>query len=94
MVGTNPVPGNLSMEELAATLTSEEQLGFERLTALVIDPAQPRNLATFVADTTQLGALVVCASGSAGGGEKILSTMAYVSGAVTKVDVYRLKRGK
>ena len=93
MVGINPVPSNLSMEDLAATLTNEEQLGFERLTALAADPAQPRNLATFVADPTQLGALSICASGSPSSGDKVLSTTAYSSGALTKIDVYRLKKG-
>jgi len=64
------------------------------LTALAVDPAQPRNLATFVADPAQLGALLICASGSTGSGDKILSTTAYVSGAPIKIDLYRLKRGK
>lgn len=37
MAGTVPVSGSLSMEDLAATLTKNEQLGFEQVTALSID---------------------------------------------------------
>jgi hypothetical protein len=82
------------MDDLAATLTNEEQLGFERLTAFAADTAQPRNLATFVADTTQLGGLSICASGSTCGGEKMFSTTAYINGTLTKFDIYRLKKGE
>ncbi|HWG21347.1 MAG TPA: hypothetical protein VG225_12525 [Terracidiphilus sp.] len=90
MAGTIPVDGNLTMEDLAATLTREEQLAFEQLTALTVDPSQPRNLATFIAQDEQLGMLAICATGAAAQGAKILSTTAYVKQTQTKIDVYRL----
>ena len=91
MAGTIPVAGNMSMDNLAATLTRKEQ-DFEQLTGLSIDPAvgASRNLATFIAQDNQLGALSICASGAASQGTKVLSTTVYISGAQTKVDVYRL----
>ena len=47
MAGTIPVAGNLSMDNLAATLTKEEQLTFSQLTGLTPDESTtpPRNLA-------------------------------------------------
>jgi hypothetical protein len=93
MVGTSPVSGDLSMDNLAATLTGEEQSQFEQLTALVVDPAVARNLATFISQPKQLGELSICASGAASTGTKLLSTTAYVSGKQTKIDVYRLPLG-
>jgi hypothetical protein len=90
MAGTIPADGNLTMDTLAASLTNEEQLGFEQLTALTVDASAAGNLATFINQSTQLGALSICASGAASAGAKILSTIAYVSGKQTKIDVYRL----
>ena len=37
MVGIVPIPGNLSMANLAATITATEQLDFNELTALTVD---------------------------------------------------------
>lgn len=90
MAGTIPVDGTLSMDDLAATLTTEEQLAFERLTALAIDTAQPRNLATFDNEQNQLGTLAIVAKDAASQGTKILSANVYISGATTDIDVYRL----
>jgi hypothetical protein len=90
LAGTFPVSGDLAMDDLAAALTSEEQLGFEQLTGLAIDSTKARNLATFTNSPNQLGALSICASGAAAKGTKLFSTTAYVSGKQTKIDVYRL----
>ncbi len=91
MVGTIPVAGNLSMADLAATLTRNEQ-AFTRLTTLTVDTrgGSPQNLATFVNDDDQLGKLAIVAKGAASQGTKILSPTVYISGAETDVDVYRL----
>jgi hypothetical protein len=90
MAGTVPVAGNLTMVNLAATLTKHEQLAFEQVTGLAVDPAQARNLVTTVDQPLQLGALSICAKGGASGGTKVLSTTAYIAGTKTGVDVYRL----
>lgn len=90
MVGTSPVSGDLSMDDLAATLTVEEQSQFEQLTALVIDPNAARNLATFITHADLLGELNIVASGAPSAGTKILSPTAYIEGKQTKIDVYRL----
>ena len=90
MAGTVPVSGDLTMDNLAATLTRREQSAFEQVTALSIDPAQTRNLVTTVSQPQQLGALSICAAGAASQGTKILSTTVYISGTKTNVDLYRL----
>lgn len=92
MAGTFPVAGNLSMSDLAATLTRKEQLDFLQLTGLASDQqaTPPRNLATFVNNQSQLGSLSICASGATSTGTKILSVRAYISGRLTPIDVYRL----
>jgi hypothetical protein len=90
MAGTVPVSGDLTMDNLAATLTRREQLAFEQVTALSIDPAQTRNLVTTVSQPQQLGALSICAAGAVSQGTKILSTTVYISGAKTNIDLYRL----
>lgn len=92
MAGTVPVAGDLPMDTLAATLASAEQLRFEQLTGLAVDPAKTRNHATFIDQQNQLGSLAICASGAASAGTKLLSTTAYVSGKQTKIDVYRLPK--
>lgn len=92
MVGTVPVPGDLSMEVLAATLTKNEQ-DFTQLTALAVDPTPgvKGNRATFVAQENELGALSICASGTSSTGTLVFSAVTvYVGGALTKIDVYRL----
>lgn len=94
MAGIYPVDGNLAMEELAATLTSKEQLEFMQLTGLAIDPAQPRNQATFINQNNQLGQLAIVAKEAASQGNKILSITVYIGGAKTEVDVYRLPGGQ
>ena len=90
MAGTVPVSGNLTMENLAATLTRREQLAFEQVTALSIDSTQVRNLVTTVSQPQQLGALSICAAGSTRQGTKVLSATVYISGAKTNIDLYRL----
>jgi hypothetical protein len=92
MVGTIPAPGNLSMSELAGYMTEKEQLNLAQLTALAVDPAadKKRNLATYIDQPDQLGALTVVASGAASAGTKLLSTTAYVSSTQAKIDIYRL----
>ncbi len=90
MAGTFPVSGDLTKEQLAATLTRREQLAFERVTALTIDTKQVRNLVTTVTEPQQLGAIAIVDAGSPSPGTKILSTTAYISGSQTKVDMYRL----
>lgn len=93
MAGTYPVDGNLSMANLAATLTSKEQLEFLQLTGLAVDPAQARNMATFINQNNQLGKLTIVAKGATSQGTKILSTTVYISGTKTDVDIYRLPLG-
>ncbi|MGA3349707.1 MAG: hypothetical protein ABSC33_11855 [Candidatus Sulfotelmatobacter sp.] len=90
MAGTVPVSGDLTMDDLAATLTRREQSAFEQVTALTIDPAQTRNLVTTVSQPQQLGALSICAAGASSQGTKILSTTAYISGTKTNINLYRL----
>jgi hypothetical protein len=96
MVGTIPVSGGFTMDALAAALIRNEQ-NFTQLTALGIDPASGAtgNLATFIAQDNQLGALSIVAEGAPAPaqGTKILSTTAYVSSKQTKIDVYRLALG-
>jgi hypothetical protein len=89
LAGTVPVSGDLTMENLAATLTRREQLAFEQVTTLSIDPTQARNLVTTVSQSQQLGALSICAAGATNQGTKVLSTTAYISGAQTNIDLYR-----
>jgi hypothetical protein len=91
MAGTTPVSGDLTMVDLAATLTQNEQLLFEQVTGLAVDPTQARNLVTMVDQANILGTLAIVAKGGASGGMKILSTTVYISGTKTDVDVYRLK---
>lgn len=93
MVGTVPQPGNLSMSDLADHLTQKEQLNITQLTALTVDPAAgvQRNLATFIQQPNQLGALSICQQGAASSGTKLFSTTAYISGTKTDIDVYRLQ---
>jgi hypothetical protein len=90
MVGTIPADGNSTMDNLAASLTNEEALGLEQLTALTVDPATVGNLATFDKQKQRLGMLAIVASGASSPGTKILSTTVYISGTKTAVDVYRL----
>ena len=94
MVVTFPVAGNLSTQDLAATLTSAEQLNFEQLTALTFDTTQARNLATFISQSNQLGKLAIVAKGAASQGTKILSTTVYISSAKMGINVYRLPVGQ
>lgn len=91
MPGTYTVAGDLSMNVLASTISTSEQLRQDRLVALKPDPTQARNLAEFVAETTvTLGLLSICAAGAVSAGSKLFSASAYVNGTVTNVDVYRL----
>ena len=90
MAGTAPVSGDLTNQQLAATLTRREQLAFERVTALTIDTTQARNLVTTVSEPQQLGAISIVAAGTPSQGTKVLSTTAYISGSKTNIDLYRL----
>jgi hypothetical protein len=90
MVGITPVSGDLSMEDLAATLTSDEQMGFQEVTGLAIDPAAPRNLVTTISQPNAPGPLAIVARGADSAGTKFLSPTVYISGTKTDVDVYRL----
>jgi hypothetical protein len=90
VAGTVPVSGDLSMEDLAATLTRREQLAFEQVTALTFDTTQARNLVSTIDQVQQLGELAVCASGNASEGTKILSSTVYISGTKAAIDLYRL----
>lgn len=92
MAGTLPAPGDKSMLDLAGYLTQKEQLDFLQLTALTVDPAPAanRNLATYINQDAQLGALAIVAQAAASQGTRILSTTAYISGTKTDIDVYRL----
>ncbi len=85
-----PISGTLTMDNLAASLTAHEQLVFQEVTALTADATQVQNLVTTVSQPNQLGALAICASGANSAGTKLFSTTAYISGAKSAVDVYRL----
>lgn len=80
------------MLDLGGYLTEKEQLNFAQLTALVVDPAAGavRNMATYIDQPAQLGAISIVAKGAASNGTKILSTSAFISGTKTDVDIYRL----
>jgi hypothetical protein len=88
--GTIPVSADLTLETLAATLTRREQLAFEQVTVLSIDPTEVRNLVTTVTQPQQLGALSIVAAGTTSPGTKILSSTVYISGVKTNIDLYRL----
>ena len=92
MPGILPMPGNLSMDDLAGRLTKHEQLLFEEITALVQDPdaTLKRNRATFVDQVNQTGSVAIVSRGAACGGKKIVSTNVYILGVPTDVDVYRM----
>jgi hypothetical protein len=91
MVGTFAVAGNLSMSNLAATLTRNEA-DFTRLTALEVDtrPGSSQNMATFENEDDQLGQLGIVARGAASPGTKILSPTVFINNTKTDIDVYRL----
>jgi hypothetical protein len=83
---------DLSLDQISDTLTTKEQLRVTQLTALEADAAaaQKRNLATFIARTQDIGAVLVVAAGSSATGTKILDNKSvFVSGALQQVDVYR-----
>jgi hypothetical protein len=96
MVGDFPAPGNMSMSGLAAYLTDKEQLNLAQVTKLVVDPAAEKksNIATYIAQPDQLGAVLICASGAkpdqTTDTTPPLSTTAYISGIKTAIDIYRL----
>ncbi len=92
MVGDIPISGNLSMADLAATITANEQLEFKQLTALMIDTGSnpPKNLGTFINQPDQLGELAIVAAGAASAGTKLFSTKVYLLSKLTNVDLYRL----
>ncbi len=89
MAGTIPVSGTLTMNALADALNRHEQLTFEKVTGLAIDPTQARNLITTVAQDQQLGAISIFAAGAPQPGNKILATTAYISGVETLIEIYR-----
>ena len=92
MVGQVNVSGTGSMADIANAITRSEQLEFTQLTGLVFDPATPaQNLATFVASTTQFGAVAIVATGTNSPGTAITTnTTIYVNSTKTAVDVYHL----
>ncbi len=90
MTGTVPVSGQLSLQQLADTLTKYEQYDFQRVTGLVADHAGSRNLVTLTPEPQRLGRIAVASTGSTGSGVKFLSAIVYVSGVETHVDLYRL----
>lgn len=90
MIGTLPVPANLSMTDLASLLTIKEQLTFVQLVALSADPGRELNLATYIDQPEQLGALAIVSMGVSSPGTKILSTTVYIMNAKAAIDVYRL----
>jgi hypothetical protein len=90
MKGTLPVPADLSMANLASRLTIKEQLTFVQLVGLAPDPERELNLATYIDQPEQLGALAIVGKGASSPGTKILSTTAYVLNAKAAIDVYRL----
>ena len=90
MTGTVPVSGQLSMQQLADTLTKYEQLDFQRVTGLVADHANSRNLVTFTPESQRLGRIAIFATGNASSGTKFLSAIALISGAETHIDLCRL----
>src|ERR1700743_134603 len=90
MAGTIPVSGKFTMQKLADTLTRHEELTFEQVTGLAIDPTKVGNLVTTIGQPTQLGPLAICAKGAKQDGDKILSTTAYITGVKKQIDVYRL----
>lgn len=85
------IPGNLTTGGLAATITRQEQLNFTELKALIADPnAAGANVGTFADQPNPIGSLFICNDGTVGKGNKLFSTKAYVGGALTTIDVYRL----
>jgi hypothetical protein len=93
MAETYSVPGNLSRDALAATLSVEEQKMNELLTDLKANPKSKDNLATFTdyEQPDQLGLLSIPKSGAAPTGTKVLSAVtAYIDGKQTQIDVYRM----
>ncbi len=89
MTGTVPIPGSLTLQELADKLNRHEQLGSEQVTGLGMDPTHARNLLTTIAQAQQLKPLVLCTAGTDTPGDKILSATVYVVGVATDIDVYR-----
>lgn len=87
---TKPVSGDLSMENLAASLTTYEQLVFEKVSVLKADATSSKNILTLEDCPDQLGALFICKAGGASGGNKLFTTTAFISGHKLDVDVYRL----
>ena len=90
MSSTKAVSGDLSMEDLAASLTTYEQLVFEEVKDLKADDATSKNIVTIVDCPNQLGALFICKAGGASGGNKLFSATAFISDHKMEVDVYRL----
>ncbi len=85
-----PISGTLTMDVLAASLTTNEQLNFQEVTALAADSTQVQNLVTTKDQPNQLGALSLCATGATSPGTKLFSTTVYISSEKKAVDVYRL----
>jgi hypothetical protein len=84
------VPGDLSMADLAATLTRQEQLKFQQLEDLKQSPENDgKNSATFKETAAQLGPLTIVDSGAASSGKKLFETKALILQKLTSIDVYR-----
>ena len=84
------ISGNLTLADLASSLTAQEQLNFQQVTGLAAHATQVLNVVTTVDQPKQLGILSIVASGKPSPGAKLLSETVYVLGVKTPVDVYRL----
>jgi hypothetical protein len=91
MAKTVSVSGNLSKEDLAATLTRKEQLGLLELKTLVQSPSSDgTNQAGFENQPNQLGELAVVDAGATSSGSKLFSTKAFILKKLSNIDIYRL----
>jgi hypothetical protein len=93
MSKTYSVPGDLSKEDLAATLTKQEQLKFLQLEGLKQSTENDKkNSASFKESATQLGPLAIVDSGASSAGKKLFGTKALILKELASVDVYRLPK--
>jgi hypothetical protein len=91
MTGTIPIPGNLDLATLSATITQHEQWSTVQLTGLVADDTSTNNLATFSARTAPIGGAAIVPSGTSSPGTAITTkTTIYVSSTKSAVDAYHL----
>jgi hypothetical protein len=84
------ISGNLTMEALSASLTAKEQEAFQEVTALAADTSEAINVVTLADQPNQLGALSIVGKGTESPGNKLFSSIVYISAKKSSVDVYRL----